>query len=122
MKSSKTIASPIFWIAKDTDLKTFYGVDAADVKEFAGGFNSTGVSQEEIIFIQAVDADAAQRVADHLEQHRQSKLDQMKNYNPEQYAIIEKSSVDTDKNYVSLIISPKASEMKADYQKGIGVK
>lgn len=106
----------------EKDLKKHYGIDAADLKEFACGVNKTGVSQEEIIMIQANDADKAEQIAEKLNDHRTSKMNQQKNYNAEQYAIIEKSEVKTDGNYVSLFISENAAGMREDYEKAIGVK
>ena len=102
------------------DLNRFYGIAAEDVKEFAGGVNNSGVDQEEIVMILAADSDAADRIKTALENRLQSKLNETKNYNPEQYAIVEKSSVDVDNLYVSLFISEHSAQMKADYRKGIG--
>lgn len=103
------------------DLNRFYGIKAEDVKEFAGGINNSGVNMEEIVMILATDDDAAQRIATSLNNRRDSKLNETKNYNPEQYKIVEKSSVDTDGKYVSLFISENSDAMKADFKKGIGV-
>ena len=103
-----------------SDLNRFYGIKAEDVKEFAGGINNSGVNMEEIVMILASDDDAAERVAASLNNRRDSKLNETKSYNPEQYVIVEKSSVDTDGKYVSLFISENSDAMKADYKKGIG--
>lgn len=102
------------------DLNRFYGIAAEDVKEFAGGINNSGVDMEEIVMIQASNKDAADRIAEALNNRRDSKLNETKNYNPEQYVIVENSSVDIDNNYVSLFISENSGAMKADYKKAIG--
>ena len=100
-----------------------YGITADDIEEYAGGINKSGVDQEEIVLIKAKDADAAKRVEDRLNKHIETKMKENKNYNPKQYAIIEKSSVDVDRTtYVSMIISSNAEEMKKDYKEAIGVK
>ena len=101
-------------------LDRFYGISAEDVAEFAGGINNTGVIQEEIVLIRATDADAAARIAEKLTNRLNSKLNETKNYNPEQYAIIEKCGVETNGNYVSLIISENADKLKPIYHSGIG--
>ena len=103
------------------DLNRFYGIAAEDVKEFAGGINNSGVNQEELVMVLATDSDAASRIATALVNRQNSKLNETKNYNPEQYAIIEKCTVDTDNNYVSMFLSANAEQMKADYKKAIGV-
>ena len=107
---------------KSTDDLSRYGIKAEDVEESAGGVNRPGVNQEEIILVKAKDADAAKRVETSLNNRLESKKNETKNYNPEQYAIVEKCSVDVDGNYVSLIISSDAEAMKKDYKTAIGVK
>ena len=77
-----------------------YGIKAEDVKEFAGGVNKSGVNQEEIIMVLATDGDAAERIEKSLNNRLESKKNETKNYNPEQYAIMEDCTVDTNNNYV----------------------
>ena len=43
------------------DLRDMYGIDAADVKQFAAAINSTGIKCDEIILIEAASSDAAAR-------------------------------------------------------------
>lgn len=106
---------------KSADDLSRYGIKAEDVEEYAGGINKSGVNQEEIVLIKATDPDAASRVETSLNNRLESKKNETKNYNPEQYAIMEDCTVDVDGNYVSLIISENAEAMKADYKKAIGV-
>ncbi len=94
-----------------SSLDRYYGITAEQVSEFAGGINNSGVEQEEIVLLKASsDADVeALRTA--LENRRQSKLNENKNYNPEQAEIIEKCSVETNGLYVFMIISPNNEQM-----------
>lgn len=103
-------------------LERTYGITADDVDEVAGGVNNSGVDMEEIVLVKAKNADAAKTVAEKLTNRLNSKLAETKSYNPEQYAIVEKSSVDTDDLYVSLIISKDLDGIKKLYKEGIGVK
>lgn len=102
------------------DLNRFYGIAAEDVKEFAGGINNSGVDMEEVVMVLATDKDAALRISDALNNRLQSKLNETKNYNPEQYVIVENATVETENNYVSMFISENSGSMKADYKKAIG--
>lgn len=103
------------------ELDRFYGIAAEDVDQFAGGINNSGVNQEEIVLIKATGADAAERIRTALSNRYQSKLNETKSYNPEQYAIIEGCSVDADGNYISMILSENAAAIKAIYHAGIGI-
>ena len=102
------------------DLDRFYGLKAEDVSDFSGGINKTGVNQEEIVLVKAADNEAAERIETSLNKRYESKLNETRSYNPEQYAIIEKCSVEKDGLYVSLIISENASAMREIYRKAIG--
>ena len=96
-----------------------YGIASEDVAEFAACVKSDGIDQEEIILIKATDDAAAGRVKEKLDTRYEAKLAQNKDYNPEQYAIIEKCSVDQDGLYVSMIVSPNAETIKKIYQDAI---
>ena len=103
----------------ETDLMEYYGIDAANVKQFAGAVNLTGISAEEIVLIEAVDANAAASVKAQLDARYDSKAAQMKDYLPDQYAIIEKCSVRVDGNFVAMIVSENAETYVAAYEAAI---
>ena len=105
--------------SKADDLNRFYGIEVDQVKDFAGGINKSGVDQEEIVIVLAADSKAAESIKASLENRLESKLSQTKNYNAEQYAIVEKCSVDVNDNYVSLFVSKNADAMKEDFKKAI---
>ncbi len=92
-------------------LTDYYGIAADDVDSFAVQMNSSGVQQDEIAIIKAVDSKAAERVKEALQKRLDSKANQMKNYLPEQYEIIQKCSVQTKGYYVTLFISENANQM-----------
>ncbi len=101
-------------------LDRYYGITADEVSEFAGCVSNSGTDQEEIVLIKAVDDAAAEKIQGILEQKYQSKLNENKNYNPEQAAMIEKCSVERSGLYVSMIISPEAETITKIYKEAIG--
>ena len=64
-----------------------------------------------------MDSNAAQRVKEQLDKRMESKLAQNKDYLPEQYAIIQKCSVEQDGNYVSMIVGKEHQKLTEIYQK-----
>lgn len=120
MKSAVALSEMVEF-SSVSDLDRFYGIAAENVADFAGGINSSGVQQEEIVLIKATGADAAQRVYNALTNRLNAKLSENKDYNPEQYAMIEKCSVDINDDYVSMIISGNAEDLKAIYREAIGI-
>ena len=103
-------------------LDRYYGITEDKVSEFAGGNNSSGVSQEEIVLIKAVDDNAAAAVEASLNDRYNSKLEQSRNYNPEQAAVIEKCKVQRDGLYVSMIVSENADRITDIYRTEAGLK
>ncbi len=106
--------------ASKDELLNFYGIEADDVLEFAGGVNTTGVAQEEIILIRAKDGEAADRIKTSLDNRYNAKLSQNRNYNAEQAEMIEKCRVEQDGSYVSMIVSPNAERITEIYKKETG--
>lgn len=103
-------------------MERYYGITADMAAEFAGCVNSSGVEQEEIVLVKAVDDASAATVKEKLENRYKAKLDQNKSYNPEQAAMIEKCSVQQNGLYVSMIVSDKAEQITAIYRSEAGLK
>ena len=102
-----------------SDLTDIYGIDAADVKQCAAAMHSSGVNCDEIILIEAVDSAAAGRVKAILDARYQAKLNETKDYLPDEYAIIQQCSVTARGNYVAMIVAPNAAELTAIYDKSV---
>jgi predicted flavoprotein YhiN len=105
-------------LSKD-DLMTNYGIEAADVKQFAAYIDSTGTKGDEIVFLEGKDADAAKRIKEKLDARYKQKEVEMKDYLPEEYAMLKKCSINQDGNYVSMIVSPQYEELSKIYNAAI---
>ena len=68
-------------------------------------------SAETIIIMKAKDASNISSLSDCLQVVVDEKKNEMENYLPEQFAIVEKSSVKTKDNYVWLVISENADDI-----------
>ncbi len=99
-----------------------YGITEDMVAEFAGCNNATGGNQEEIVLIKAADETKAAAVKEKLDKRYESKLNQSRNYDAEQAAIVEKCSVTQDGLYVAMIVSDKADKITEIYRKGAGLQ
>jgi len=100
-------------------LEVMYGISEADVKQFAMYINETGIIADEIIIIEAVDDEASKRFCDLITNWYISKGAQMKDYLPEEYKKIEKSSVKSSGNYVYMVIADNNSEIEKIIEKYI---
>ncbi len=103
----------------DTDLMELYGIDSADVKQFAAKIRMESIQADEIVLIEAVDAKAAERVKGKLEGRLQSKLNETRDYLPDEFAKVEKCKVMQHGNYVSLIVCADAEKAVETYEKAL---
>ncbi len=103
----------------EEDLSDIYGIETEDMAQFAAAVNSTGIKADEIVLVEAVDADAAARVKEALDSRFQSKLNELENYLPEEYAVTSACSVEMEGNYVSMIVAPNAAELAKLYHERI---
>lgn len=88
-----------------------YGFAPTDYSEIAVYTNNTGTEVSELFIIKATDETTLANIQEKLNNELNSKLNQTKDYLPEQYAIVEKCEVGTNGKYVRLIISPDADKM-----------
>ncbi|MBR2724224.1 MAG: DUF4358 domain-containing protein [Ruminococcus sp.] len=103
-------------IENTDDLELFYNIAPSDVKQFAAQTAvNTATDIDEIILVEAVDMDAAQRVYDALLIRYNSQKDLCASYSAELLAIIEKCSVEKNGNFVTLIMSSNAKEITEYY-------
>ena len=102
------------------DLKTYYQIEPADVKQFAAEINeNSSDAPVEIVMVEAVDSSAAQRVSSKLTNRYNSIYNMYASYSAEQLDLIKNCSVTTDGNYVSMIVSKDSSGMLEIYNKAI---
>lgn len=93
------------------DLNTYYSINTADVKQFAAEIDSNSNAPQEIVLVEAVDADAASRVEQALTNRYNSIYGTFKSYSPEQVSVVEGSKVTKDGNFVSMIVAENSADM-----------
>ena len=102
-------------------LDRYYGIAEADIQEFAGGINNSGVEQEEIVLVKAADSGKAETIKAALENRLNAKLNENVNYNPEQAEMIKKCKVEQNELYVSMIVSENAEKITEIYKSETGI-
>ena len=103
----------------EADLLELYGIESADVKQFAARIRLESIQADEIVLIEANDTKAAERVKKMLDNRYQSKLNETRDYLPDEFAKIEKCKVAQNGNFVSMIICADADKAVSDYEKAI---
>ena len=85
------------------DILEMYGIQAADVKQ-------------SVLLFEAVDDDAAQRVLEKLNNRYQAKLNETKDYLPDEYTKISACKVEQSGRYIAMIVSADAEELNKLYK------
>lgn len=112
-----SIASDDMMQIEDTDsLELFYSILPEDVKQFAAQTTvNTATDIAEIILVEAVDADAAERVYKALDVRYSSQRDLTASYSAELLDIVNKCSVEKNGNFVTLIMSSESADITEFY-------
>ena len=101
-----TLYSPFCW--DDEFISNYYGIDVSSLEEYVFSMSEDATSAETIIIMKAKDAASISGLSDCLQVVVDEKKNEMENYLPEQFEIVEKSSIQTKNNYVWLVISENA--------------
>ncbi len=99
----------------EDDLLDMYGVKMDDVKQYAALVAKSSTSADEILLFEAKDAAAASRIREKIDGRYQAKLNEAKDYLPDEYAMIAACKPETSGNFVSLIVSADAEAMAKLY-------
>lgn len=89
----------------------YYGIDTAVLEEYVFSMSEDAAQAETIILMKVKNPEDLETFADCLQAIVEDKKDEMENYIPEQFAIVEKSKVQTRDNYIWLVISDNADEI-----------
>ena len=103
------------------DLMPNYGIDPADTRQFAACVDSTGTKGDEIVLMQGKDGAAADRIRQKLDLRYKQKQAEMKDYLPEEYAVLKQCRVRQDGEYVCLIVSPRHEALEKIYADALGL-
>lgn len=103
----------------DDFISNYYGIDAALLEEYVFSMSEDAAQAETIIIMKAKNTDALDGLADSLQTVVDEKKNEMENYIPEQFAIVEKSKVQTKENYVWLVISENADAITDIIENGL---
>lgn len=95
------------------DLQRLYGIDSAQYVQFIGKITTVGVLGDEIVVVEAVDADAVAGIQEKMENRYQAKRKEMEDYLPEEYEKINNGGVVTKGNYVALLVSSEQEKLEA---------
>lgn len=89
----------------------FYGIDPADCTDGLYYISFDNLLADEIVLVDAADADAADRIEKALTARLAMKAQEADDYAPEQYAIIKKCKITRNGLTVAMLVSPEAKAL-----------
>ena len=120
IKDQITLSDDMMTVSDSSKLLDYYGIESSMVKDFQVMMNSSGVAQDEIVMIEATDEDSAKTISEKLNARLEDKKNQMKNYLPDQYAMLQKCSVEQKGLYVYMFLSDDAKTMESIFNSYFG--
>ncbi len=106
IKQTVALASPV--LMDDEFIANYYGIDSATLEEYVFSMSEDAAQAETVIVMKAKEEADLGALSSSLQVVVDEKRNEMENYLPEQFAIVEKSEVQTKGNYVWLVISEQA--------------
>ena len=98
-------------------LSELYGIAPEDVKTSACFITMGGAFPDEVVLVEAVDAAAADRIAEKLQQRLDDVTNQAQNYDADSFALLKKCKVQKIGTYLALFISAENSTMQSIFSK-----
>ena len=100
---SVTLQSPA---CMDEDfISNYYGIDTKALSEYVFSMSEDAAQAETVIIMKAQKSEDLEGLSNCLQTVVDEKKNEMENYIPEQFAIVEESKVQTKGNYVWLVIT-----------------
>lgn len=97
----------------------YYDIDTTTLEEYVFSMSEDAAQAETIILMKVKNPEDLETFADSLQTIVEDKKNEMENYIPEQFAIVEKSKVQTKDTYIWLVISENADEIIDIIQSGL---
>ena len=97
----------------------YYDIDTAELEEYVFSMSEDAAQAETIILMKVKNPEDLEIFADCLQTIVDDKKSEMEDYIPEQFAIVEKSRVQTRDNYLWLVISDNADEITDIIESGL---
>lgn len=93
------------------ELDRYYMIAAEDIKQFAAERSSSSTDYTEVVLVEAVGADAVNKIVTQLNSRLDAQRSTARSYTPEAVDMLEGCSVKTNGNFVYLIINDKQDEI-----------
>jgi len=98
-------------IAPDTYITNSYGIDVSLLEEYVFSMSEASTSAECIIMIKVGDEVTTDEICEKLEQWKEYREQELEDYLPEQYNLVNESEINCEGEYVWLVISANSQSI-----------
>lgn len=98
---------------EDDFLENYYGIDLSLIDSYVCSMSEEATSAETIFIVKLNDEKDSEAISECVSMVRDDKEVEMEDYLPDQYEIVEKSSVEANGKYVWLVISENADSINS---------
>ncbi len=106
-------------IVPDDFIANYYGIDVSTLDEYVFSMSEAAISAETVVILKAKDSGSTGALSAALQTVIDQKRSEMENYLPDQFQIVDKSSVQVKGDHVYLVISEQAASIEQIIQAGI---
>lgn len=117
IQGNVTLYSPIEF--DDEFLMNYYGIDASLLEEYVFSMSEDATSAETIVLMKVKEIGDMENIKNALQVVVDEKRNEMENYLPEQFAIVDKAQVEAKDNYIWLVISENEDKIEKIIEDGL---
>lgn len=99
----------------------FLGLDYSKCSQAVTAICAVNIQADEIWLVEAKDGSSAAEIEELARSRVQQRMEEFKGYSPEQYQVLEGAAILREGNYVVLLVSQDTQELKAAFNKAVGL-
>lgn len=99
----------------------FLGLDYSQCVQAVTAISAMNIQADEIWLVEAKDGSAAAEIEELARARVEQRMEEFKNYAPDQYQVLENAAILREGNYVVLLVSQDTQELKAAFNKAVGI-
>ncbi len=100
----------------------FLGLDYSQCLQAVTAISAMNIQADEIWLVEAKDSSAAAEIEELARSRVEQRMQEFKNYAPDQYQVLENAAILREGNYVVLLASQDIETLKAAFDKAVGIE
>lgn len=99
----------------------FLGLDYSKCVQAVAAISAMNIQADEIWLVEAKDGSSAAQIEELARARVEQRMEEFKNYAPDQYQVLENAAILREENYVVLLVSQDIETLKSAFDKAVGI-